>query len=171
MSSDRFAIPVHERYFEDYVSGRIYEYGSVTVDAVEIMEFGRAFDRQPLHTDAQEAAAGPFGGLIASGWHTAALMMRLFTTNYVSGPASVGGLGVDELRWLRPVRAGDVLRIRVTVLDTRVSKTKPDRGVLRTFVETINEQGDVVLVLTVSNLMLLRGKAGLVSCAATGQVD
>ena len=123
------------------------------------MEFGRAYDRQPLHLDASEAAAGPFGGLIASGWHTTALMMRLFTMNYVSGPASVGGLGVDELRWLRPVRAGDVLRIRVTVLDARVSKSKPDRGVLRTFVETINQNDDIVLVLTVSNLMLLRNAA------------
>ena len=138
------------------MAGRAYEYGSVTVDATEITEFGRSFDLQPLHLDAAEAAAGPFGALIASGWHTAALMMRLFTINYVSGPASVGGLGVDELRWLRPVRAGDVLRIRVKVLDTRVSKSKPDRGVLRTFVETINQHDDVVLVLTVSNLMLRR---------------
>ena len=156
MPPDHFAVPVHERHLEDYVSGRVYEYGSVTVDADEIVQFGRAYDRQPLHTNADEAANGPFRGLIASGWHTASLMMRLFTTNYVSGPASVGGLGVNELRWLRPVRAGDVLRVRVTILDTRVSKSKPDRGVLRTFVETLNQKDDVVLVLTVSNLMLLR---------------
>lgn len=134
----------------------MYEYGSETVEAEEIMAFGRAYDRQPLHLDANEAANGPFGGLIASGWHTTALMMRLFTTHYVSGPASVGGLGVDELRWLRPVRAGDALSIRFTVLDTRVSKSKPDRGVLRTYVEMLNQAGDVVLVLTISNLMLRR---------------
>ncbi len=139
--------------------GLVFEYGSATVDATEIMEFGRAYDRQPLHLDAEEAAAGPFGGLIASGWQTAALMMRLFTMNYVSGPASVGGLGVDELRWPRPVRAGDTLRIRLTVLDARVSKSKPDRGVLRTFVEMINQHDEVVLVLTISNLMLLRNFA------------
>ena len=158
MPVNHFAVPVHERHLEDYLSGSIYEYGTVTVDAAEIMEFGRAYDRQTLHTDADAAAEGPFGELIASGWHTTALMMRLFTTNYVSGPASVGGLGVDELRWLRPVRAGDVLRMRVTVLGTRISKSKPDRGVLRTFVEMINQNGDVVLVLTVSNLMRLREK-------------
>ncbi len=152
--ADDFALPIHERHFEDYVAGAVYEYGSLTVDAEQILQFAREYDHQPLHTEA--ATGGPFGEPIASGWHTTALMMRLFTDNYVSGAASLGGLGVDELRWLLPVRAGDVLRLRVSVLETRRSQSKPDRGVLRTLVEILNANDAVVLRLIVINLMRLR---------------
>src|SRR5579875_2833055 len=102
-----FAVPPEQRYFEDYPEGAVFEYGSVTVDAAEIIEFARRFDPQPMHVDPEAAACGPFGGLIASGWHTAGLMMRLFVEHFLPrGAASLGAPAIDELRWPRPVRPG-----------------------------------------------------------------
>lgn len=151
-----FTIPLKERYFEDYLPGSTYEYGSTTVSEEQIIEFAKEFDPQPFHIDPKTAVDGPFGGLIASGWHTTALMMRLFVDNYLSSSASLGGPGVDELRWLLPVRPGDVLRLRVTVLEAKPSKSKPDRGLIRTLAEMINETGEPVLRLTVLNFLRLR---------------
>lgn len=153
-----------ERFFEDYVVGSITEYGSVEVDEAEILEFGRRFDPQPFHVDPAAAAAGPFGGLIASGWHTCALMMRLLAEHYLSPASSLGSPGVDELRWLRPVRPGDILRLRVTVEQARVSRSKPDRGIVRSKVEMVGRDGGAVLQMTGLNLVLTRPPDG-----ATGQ--
>ncbi|HEX2742933.1 MAG TPA: MaoC/PaaZ C-terminal domain-containing protein [Streptosporangiaceae bacterium] len=100
------------RYFEDYAPGAIYECGGVSVDAASIVSFGKEFDPQTFHVDPVVAAGGPFGGLIASGRHTAALTMRLLVDNYLSAEASLAGAGVDEIRWPFPVRAGDTLRVR-----------------------------------------------------------
>jgi len=94
------------RYFEDYALGTTYECGSVSIDAASIVNFGQEFDPQSFHTDPVAAADGPFGGLIASGWQTAALTMRLLVDNYLSAEASLGGAGVDEIRWPYPVRPG-----------------------------------------------------------------
>jgi len=148
--------PAHDerRYFEDFVPGMEAEYGTVAVDAEEIVAFARKYDPQEFHTDPVRAAQGEFGGLIASGWHTASLMMRLLVDRYLSNVASLGSPGVDELRWLAPVRPGNRLSIRVTVLDARRSRSKPHCGLVRSFIEVLNEAGTVVM--TVKGMTLMR---------------
>jgi acyl dehydratase len=141
------AVPSHQRYFEDYVSGSTFEYGKISLTADEIIDFARRFDPQPIHTDPEAAARGPFAGLIASGWHTAGVMMRLLADHYISHVASMASPGVDEIRWLIPVRPGDTLSIRVTVLETKRSRSKPDRGVVRSLVEVLNQNREVVMTL------------------------
>ena len=146
-----------ERYFEDYLPGSVSEFGSIAVEESEIIEFGKRFDPQEFHIDPEAAARGPFGGLIASGWHTGALMMRMIVDNYLSKASSLGSPGIDELRWLRPVRPGDTLRLRATVLDTKRSQSKPDRGVVRTLTEVLNQNGEVVM--SVKAMTLIRCRA------------
>jgi acyl dehydratase len=155
-----FAAPIEDRYFEDYQAGAVYEYGYATVTEEEIVAFARRFDPQPLHTDARLAAAGPFGGLIASGWHTAGIFMRLFADHYLSRVASLGSPGLDELRWPVPVRPGDRLRLRTTTIETRRSRSKPDRGVVRTRAELLNQDSLTALSLVAVNLLLLREPGG-----------
>jgi acyl dehydratase len=151
-----FAAPVEDRYFEDYVVGSVFEYGYVSTTAEEIVAFAEQFDPQTMHVDPEAAKAGHFGGLIASGWHTTGLMMRLLAAHYISKPASIASPGIDELRWLAPVRPDVRLRVRTTVLETRRSTSKPDRGLVRTRVEMINSDDVTVLSLVALNLMLLR---------------
>ncbi len=151
--------PIDTRYFEDYVPGSVFEYGTITVNQADVIEFAQRFDPQPFHIDPAAAARGPFGGLIASGWHTASLMMRLFVDHYLSSVASLGSPGVDELRWTRPVRPGDSLRVRVSVLDARRSRSKPDRGIVRSHVEVLNQDGEVVMSLKALNLLRCREMA------------
>ncbi|MQY10933.1 Bifunctional protein PaaZ [Streptomyces sp. RB5] len=151
-----FATPIDERYFEDYTAGARYEFGSVTVTEEEIVGFAVQYDPQTFHADPVEAKNGPFGGLIASGWHTTALMMRLFAEHYLSTVASLGSPGVDELRWLKPVRPGDRLRLRLHTLDTRRSRSDPGRGIVRTLAELVDRAGDPVLRVTVINLLRTR---------------
>ena len=136
-----------ERYFEDYPPGAVFEGGAVAVSEAEILEFARRYDPQTMHTDPAAAAHGFFGGLIASGWHTAALMMRLFATHFLSPASSLASPGIDELRWLAPVRPGDELRLRVTVLEARRSRSRPGEGIVRSLVELLNQHGEVVLSL------------------------
>ncbi len=112
---DAIKVPPAQRYFEDYHVGMVDEFGDIAVTAEEIVEFARRYDPQSMHVDPVAAAQGPFGGLIASGWHTAAMVMRLFVEHYLSKVATLPSPGVDELRWVRPVRPGDTLRVRVTV--------------------------------------------------------
>src|SRR6202046_420423 len=154
-----FAVPIDDRYFEDYTPGAVYEYGYITVSEAEILDFARAFDPQPIHVDPEFAARGPFGGLIASGWHTAGIMMRLFADHCLSRVASLASPGIDELRWPAPVRPGDSLRLRATLVETRRSRSKPDRGLVRTSAELINTHADVVLTLTAMNLIRARNPA------------
>ena len=145
------------RYFEDYVPGLTVDCGSVEVDEAGIIAFAKEYDPQPFHTD--PTIDGPFGGLIASGWHTTSLMMRLLVENFVSGETSLGAAGVDEIRWPRPVRPGDTLRVRATVLETRRSRSKPDRGIVRSVAEAINQDGETVMRMTAINLVLARTPA------------
>ena len=145
-----------ERWFEDYAVGTTSEFGPIGVTEGEVLDFGRRFDPQPFHVDPEAAAAGPFGGLIASGWHTCALMMKLLAEDYLSPGSSLGSPGIDELRWLQPVRPGDELVLRTTVESARVSRTKPDRGIVRTEVELINQDGTAVLRLVAMNLIRTR---------------
>jgi acyl dehydratase len=144
------------RYFDDYVPGTTHDCGSVGVDQSEIVSFARKFDPQPLHVDPVAAASGPFGGVIASGWHTAGLVMRLIVDNYLSAEASLGSAGLDELRWPHPVRPGDTLRVHVTVVEARRSQSKPDRGIVKTLIEAENQDGQTVLRATAINFLLLR---------------
>ena len=156
LSEKDFAVGVADRYFEDYVVGAVYEYGYTGVTEAEIIAFAERFDPQPIHVDAQFAASGPFGGLIASGWHTAAIAMRLVVDHYVSKVASLASPGVDELRWPAPVRPGDTLRLRTTIVETRRSVSKPDRGLVRTRAELLNQHDQTVLSLLAMNLIRLR---------------
>ena len=150
------AKPAKDRFFEDYAAGEVYEFGTIALDEAAIVDFGRRYDPQYLHVDAQRAAEGPYGGLIASGWQTMATAMRLFVDNFLPDGASMGSPGVDELRWLEPVRPGDLLRIRVSVLSARVSRSKPDRGIVETRVETLNQRGEVVATMRAVNFMRRR---------------
>jgi len=159
MSASDSTTPVGDRYFEDYVPGAVYEFGSIDVSEAEIIEFALRFDPQDMHLDPDAAARGPFGGLIASGWHTAAMMMRLFCDHFLSKAASLASPGIDELRWLRPVRPGDVLRIRVSVLEATRSRSRPDRGMVRTLVEVLNQNSEVVMSLKPMNIIGCRGDA------------
>jgi acyl dehydratase len=156
LSEDDFAVGVAERYFEDYVAGAVYEYGYTSVTEAEIIAFAERFDPQPIHVDAEFARSGPFGGLIASGWHTASIAMRLVVDHYVSRVASLASPGVDELRWPAPVRPGDTLRLRTTIVETRRSVSKPDRGLVRTRSELLNQHDQIVLSLLAMNLIRLR---------------
>ena len=150
------AVPVGERYFEDYMPGFVFEYGSTTLSEGEIVQFAERFDPQFIHTDPRTAANGPFDGLIASGWHTAAVMMRLFVDHYLSHVASMASPGIDELRWTRPVRPGDSLSIRVSVLEANRSRSKPDRGLVRSLIEVLNQAGEVVMSLKAMNILVCR---------------
>jgi len=148
------------RYFEDYVPGTVSEYGEIRVGEDEVIEFARRFDPQLMHVDPEAARRGRFGGLIASGWHTGAMMMRLLADNFLAKEASLASPGIDELRWLHPVRPGDVLRIRVTVLDAARSRSKPDRGVVRTLIEVLNQDEMVVMSLKPMNIIAARSVPG-----------
>jgi acyl dehydratase len=117
------------RYFEDYVPGVTFDCDTVLVDEASIIAFARDYDPQPFHTDPVLALSSPYGGLISSGWHTAGLVMRQLVDNYLAPESSLGGAGVDELRWPAPVRPGDSLSVRATVVSARRSASKPDRGV------------------------------------------
>jgi acyl dehydratase len=110
-----------------------------------------------FHTDPGAAAKTEYGGLIASGWHTAALMMRMYSDYYLPKPSTLVSPGVDELRWLLPVRPGDELSLRVTVLEARPSRTKPDRGIVRSAVKVLNQRGEAVMRVTAANFFLRRG--------------
>lgn len=150
------ATPVTDRYFEDYVPGVVCVYGAIAIAETEIIDFARCYDPQPMHTDADAATRGPYGGLIASGWHTIALVMRVLVERYLSHVASIVSPGIDEVRWKAPVRPGDVLRVRVTVEEASLSRSKPDRGLVRTHVETLNQRDEIVLSMKAMNLFRVR---------------
>jgi acyl dehydratase len=145
------------RYWEDFEAGQVYELGPHTVTAEEIVEFARQFDPQPFHLDEEAAARGPFGGLIASGWHTAALFMRMYVEELINETVSMGSPGVEELRWLVPVRPGDELRGRVTILEATPSATRPDRGTIRARMEMLNQRDEVVLTMVARGFLGRRG--------------
>jgi acyl dehydratase len=136
------------------MAGMVVDYGPIAVDETQIIAFGRQFDPQPFHVDPTQAAAGSFGGVVASGWHTASLMMRLLVDHFLPRKAGLGSPGVDELRWLAPVRPGDALSVRITVTEARRSRTRPDRGLIRTSNEVFNQRGEPVM--TVKTMVLMR---------------
>jgi acyl dehydratase len=151
-----FSHAIDDRYFEDYVEGDVHDCGSIAVEADEIVAFAKRYDPQPFHTDPEAAKRTPFGGLIASGWMTAGLMMRLYVEHYLTHVASLASPGVEELRWLKPVRPGDRLSLRVTVLKTAPSRSKPDRGAVTSLAEIFNQAGEAVMTLRAVNFITKR---------------
>lgn len=151
-----FAVPIDERYFEDYRPGASFEYGSVEVTEAEILDYANRWDPQPIHTDPAWAVTGPFGGLIASGWHTAAICMRMFIDHYLTHNASLASPGVYDMLFPRPTRPGDVLRLRLTVAEARASRTKPDRGIVRTRFEAVNQADELAMSLIAVNMVARR---------------
>ena len=133
------------RYWEDIKEGEVVELGSRTMEKDRMVAFAREFDPQPFHTDEKAAEASIWGGLIASGWLTGSVLMRIFYDGYLKDTAGLGSPGIDELRWPKPVRPGDTLTVRLTVLETAASRSKPDRGIVRSLMEVLNQHGEVVM--------------------------
>jgi acyl dehydratase len=156
-----FATPIDDRYFEDYIPGEVHEFGSVIAEQDEIIAFARRFDPQPFHTDPEAAKESPYGGLIASGWHTASMAMRLLVDNYISRVASLGSPGVDEVRWRKPVRPGDTLSIRITVLESKLSRSKRNQGTVRSYIEALNQRREVVMTWKGMGMFRCRDKDGI----------
>lgn len=133
--------------FEDLTPGLVLEAQGPTVTAEAIVAFARQFDPQPFHLDDEAGKASLFGGLCASGWHTAALCMRMMCDAYLLDSASLGSPGLDELRWLKPVRAGDTLRWKMTVLEQRPSRSRPAMGSVLSTWEVFNQRDELVMTM------------------------
>ena len=142
-------------YLEDFAVGQIFKSGRKRVEKDEIFAFAKEFDPQPYHLDEKAAQQSPFGGLAASGWHTAAMTMRLMVDGEFKPAGGILGVGFDELRWPRAVRPGDELYVRSEVLEVRPSKSRPDRGMIRVRNTTLNQNDEVVQVFT-GNLLVPR---------------
>ena len=156
MNNSTCTTQIEGRCLEDYVVGSVSEFGSIAVEEAEIIDFARRFDPQVFHTDPEAAKKTIYGGLIASGWHTASMMMRLIVDHYLPTTRSLGSPGIDNMRWIMPVRPGDELSVRVTVMEANRSRSKPDRGVVRSFIEVLNQNHEVVLSVTAVNFILCR---------------
>jgi acyl dehydratase len=132
-------------YYEDLTTGQRDTVGSYEVTESEIIEFAEQYDPQPMHTDPETAEESMFGGLVASGWHTASMCMRLLVENYLADSAAMGSPGADELRWHEPVCPGDELTVETEVLEKRPSESRPDRGLVRVEVGVRNDEGTLVM--------------------------
>lgn len=141
------------RYFEDIEVGTTRAFGDYHVTKEEIVEFAEQYDPQPFHTDEDAATESAFGELVASGWHTAAISMRMLVDNYLRENAGMGGRGADELRWRRPVRPGDTLSVRATVAGKRRSESDPRRGYVENDIEVVNQNDEIVLSYTVTGMI------------------
>jgi len=144
------------RYLEDFSEGQVFELGEETIREQEILDFARRFDAQPFHVDREAAKRSIYGGLIASGWHTASFFMGLLVRGLLHDVASMGAGGIDEMRWQKPVRPGDTLRGRLTVLATRRSTKHSDRGLLTVLGELFNQKDDRVLMIRWSAMIARR---------------
>ena len=150
---------VSHRYFEDFTVGQTFGSGRILVEPERIKSFAAEFDPQPFHLDEAAAGRSIFGGLAASGWHTAALTMRLLVDSGIDPAGGIIGAGFDELRWPRPVRPGDELRLESVVLEARPSRSRPDQGWLKMRTTTLNQKEEPVQIL-VANLVVPRRGAG-----------
>jgi acyl dehydratase len=153
-----FSSPPTDRFFEDYTVGATYLCGSFSVTEEEIICFASEYDPQAMHVDRDWAAGGPFGEVIASGWHTVARTMRLLVENFLPRNG-LAAPGINELRWTRPVRPGDTLTLQATVQGVRRSQTKPDRGLIHTFLEVLNQNDEVVMSMKPMNLIRVRNQS------------
>jgi acyl dehydratase len=134
-------------HLNDLAPGQVYPLGRRMLSRDEIVAFARDWDPQPFHLDEQAAAASIYGGLIASGWHTVCVFMRLFADGLLARAAALGSPGIDEVRWLRPVRPGDTLEARIEILEVTPSRSRPDRGSVRARCVMTNQDGDEVLTM------------------------
>jgi acyl dehydratase len=142
-------------YLDDLAPGQVYGSGGTTVTEADIVRFAKDFDPQPFHLDAEQAKATFFGGLAASGWHTAALTMRLLVDSELRLAGGIIGAGMDELRWPRPLRPGDTIRLESEVMEVRPSRSRPSQGLAKVRTTTLNQDGEAVQVL-VANLLVVR---------------
>lgn len=146
-------------YLDDLKTGEIHELGTATLSEKDIVAFAKLYDPQPFHTDVDAASASIYGGVIASGWQTVCVFMRLFVDGFLGRAAAMGSPGLDELRWLQPVRPDDRLRARVEIIETRPSRSKPDRGMAKLRCVMANEaEGDVLTF--VANVLFQRRQTG-----------
>ena len=148
-----------KHFWEDFTPGWTFENGTRTLSADEIVAFARDWDPQRFHTDQEAARSSPFGGLIASGWQTGCVAMRLMCDGYLTESSCVGSPGIDEIKFLKPVRPGDALRFRATVLESRPSLSRPDRGIVRWQWEVLNQRAEVVLSMLGTQIFLRRAQA------------
>jgi acyl dehydratase len=147
-------------YFEDFHPGQEIDLGTRTVSEEEIIAFAREYDPQPFHTDRAAAAGSIYGGVIASGWHTCSMMMRMVVDNLMAKASSMGSPGLDKVRWLRPVRAGDTLHVRYLTQDVRASSSKPDRGVVWSKWVATNQHGEEVCTVEGMGMFARRVRGG-----------
>ena len=146
-------------HFEDFPVGMVMELAGPTLTKESIVEYARRYDPQPFHTDEEAAKHSVFGGLIASGWHTVSLCMRMICDAYVLDAASMGSPGVNEVRWTKPVRPGDTIRLKMTVVDAKPSTSKPDRGTVLHRWEVFNQDGELVMRMEGYGIFRRRGAA------------
>jgi acyl dehydratase len=146
-------------YFEDFPPGDVHEYGDAEVSALRIKNFAEQFDPQPFHLDDRAGRETMAGGLIASGWHTVVMLHRMNYEGFLRRMASQGGLGVEEIKWLRPVRPGDRLSARCTVAAARPSKSRPELGIVDFMFEVINQKGEIAMTETLIALVKRRAAA------------
>lgn len=145
--------PLSKLYWEDFQPGRVFERGPRRISREEIVAFAAEFDPQPMHLDEEAARGTMLGGLAASGWHSCGILMRMCTDAFVLNSASRGAPGVDEVKWRLPVRPGDELRLRATVLEARLSRSRADMGFARFLFELINQTGAPAVQLTTTLMM------------------
>ena len=135
------------RFWEDFKVGEVEQIGGKKVERDEVIDFARQYDPQPFHVDEAAAKQSMYGGLIASGWHTCSMVMRMMCDAYLLQSASVGSPGIDNLKWLKPVRPGDTIRARRTTLESRTSKSRPEIGIVRNLWEVFNQDGELVMTM------------------------
>ena len=146
------------RYLEDFSAGQKFESGRLRVERERIKSFAAEFDPQPFHVDEEAAKQSLFGGLAASGWHTAAMTMRLLVESELKPAGGILGAGFDEFRWPKPVRPGDELHLEIEVLEARASKSRPEQGLIKVRTTTLNQNGEPVQI-SVGNLIVPRRPA------------
>jgi acyl dehydratase len=146
------------RYFEDYRVGDVAEFGAYEVTEQEVLDYARRFDPQPFHVDPEAAKRSMFGGIIASGWHTGAMMMRMFCDDGHVGDPTLASPGFDDLKWLKPVRPGDRLSVRQKVKEVAPSRSRPDRGLVKFDTTVLNQAGEAVM--TVTTMVFIRRRMG-----------
>lgn len=147
------------RYFEDFAVGDSFELGSRTLTEDEIVTFAKDYDPQPFHTDPEAAKESAFGTLIASGWQTVGVFMSLLVNGLINDTASMGSPGIEGIQWLKPVKPGDRLTGRIRIVESIASKSRPDRGILKTEGQLTNEAGDVVMTIRAVNFFGRRPRA------------
>lgn len=150
-------------HFEDFTPGQTIEHGPRLVTREEIIAFAAQYDPQPMHLDEEAGRNSMLGGLSASGWHTSSIMMRMICDSFMLSSSSMGAGGVEEVKWLRPVRPDDKLTLRTTVLDARRSRSRPEMGIVRLQYELFNQHGDCVMIMTVPTMFGTRNPAAVSS--------